>query len=149
MPRFDALTPVHKALRALIYEVGGDLQTTDFADELEAAGAAADLELALHLMRDHHTTEEVYFYPKLQPLEEELVAAMLEQHGNVEQLLDVADLRAVLPHVRLKLHNFGPQVALPRVGGVQHPQLAQVGAGLRPGPEQRAGLVLQGRDRAR
>ena len=74
MPRFDTLTPIHKALRALVYEVGGDLQTTDFADELEAAGAAADLELALQLMRDHHTTEEVYFYPKLQPLEEQLVA---------------------------------------------------------------------------
>ena len=42
-------------------------------------------------MRDHHTTEEVYFYPKLQPLEEQLVASMLEQHGNVERLLDVAE----------------------------------------------------------
>ena len=107
MPRFDTLTPIHKALRALVYEVGGDLQTTDFADELEAAGAAADLELALHLMRDHHTTEEVYFYPKLQPLEEQLVAAMLEQHGNVEQLLDVADearsqVRAPDAEVRVK-----------------------------------------------
>lgn len=91
MPRFDTLTPIHKALRALVYEVGGDLQTADFADEMEAAGAAADLELALHLMRDHHTTEEVYVYPKLQPLEEQLVASMLEQHGNVERLLDVAD----------------------------------------------------------
>jgi hypothetical protein len=91
MARFDTLTPIHKALRALVYEVGGDLQTTDFADELEAAGAAADLELALHLMRDHHTTEEVYFYPKLRPLEEQLVAAMLEQHESVERLLDVVD----------------------------------------------------------
>ena len=81
MPRFDTLTPIHKALRALVYEVGGDLQTTDFADELEAAGAAADLELALRLMRDHHTTEEVVLlHPKLQPLEAQLVAAMLEQH---------------------------------------------------------------------
>jgi hypothetical protein len=91
MPRFDTLTPIHKALRAIVYEVGGDLQTTDFADELEAAGAAADLELALRLMREHHTTEEVYFYPKLQPLEEQLVAVMLEQHEDVEELLDVAD----------------------------------------------------------
>ena len=94
MPRFDTLTPIHKALRALIYEVAGDLQTTDFADELEADAATADLELALHLMRDHHTTEEVYFYPKLQPLEEELVASMLEQHGNVERLLDVTEEHA-------------------------------------------------------
>ena len=91
MPRFDTLTPIHKALRALVYEVGGDLQTADFADEMEAAGAAADLELALHLMRDHHTTEEVYVYPQLQPLEEQLVASMLEQHAGVERLLDVAD----------------------------------------------------------
>jgi hypothetical protein len=91
MQRFDTLTPIHKALRALVYEVGGDLQTADFDDELEAAGTAADLELALRLMRDHHTTEEVYFYPKLQPFEAQLVATMLEQHENVVQLLDVTE----------------------------------------------------------
>ena len=107
MPRFDALTPIHKALRSLVYEVGGDLQTTDFADELEAAGAGADLELALHLMEDHHTTEEVYFYPKLQPFEERLVATMLEQHQHVVQLLNVADearkrVRSPAAEVRVK-----------------------------------------------
>ena len=92
MPRFDPLTPIHKALRALVYEVGGDLQTTDFADELRGRSARRrDLELALHLMQRSPHHEEVYFYPKLQPLEERLVASMLEQHGNVERLLDVAD----------------------------------------------------------
>ena len=72
MPRFDTLTPIHKALRALVYEVGGDLQTTDFADELEAAGAAADSRAgAAPDAGPPHDLEEVYFYPKLQPLEEE------------------------------------------------------------------------------
>ncbi len=91
MPRFDTLTPIHKAVRGMVYEVGGDLQTADFADEFEASATAADLELALRLMRDHHTTEEVYLYPKLQPLEGQLVDEMLDQHGNVERLLDVAE----------------------------------------------------------
>ena len=91
MPRFDTLTPIHKAVRSIVYEVGGDLQTTDFADEVEAAAAMADLESALRLMQDHHATEEVYLYPKLQPLEEQLVAAMLEQHTDIVGLLDLAD----------------------------------------------------------
>ena len=90
MPRFDTLTPIHKAVRSMVYEVGGDLQTTDFADEVEAAAAMADLESALRLMLDHHTTEELYLYPKLQPFEEQLVASMLEQHQSVVALLDIA-----------------------------------------------------------
>ncbi len=44
MPRFDTLTSIHKAIRAMVYETGGVLQTTDFADQQEAARAAADLE---------------------------------------------------------------------------------------------------------
>jgi hypothetical protein len=103
MPRFDTLTPIHKAIRSMVYEVGGDLQTADFGDELEAAGAAADLELALRLMRDHHTTEEVYLYPKLQPLEERLVGVMLAQHESVVRLLDAAE------EARGQVHAAGPE----------------------------------------
>jgi len=32
----DFLTPIHKALRLMIYDVGGRLQTTDFSDSAES-----------------------------------------------------------------------------------------------------------------
>lgn len=91
MPRFDSLTPVHKAVRALVYAGGGALQTTDFADEQSALGASEELVSVLHLMQDHHDTEEKYFYPDLEPLEPELVAEMLGQHMDVVRLLGVTD----------------------------------------------------------
>ena len=43
MPRFDLFTPIHKALRAMIYETGGALQTADFADDQGARRAAGTL----------------------------------------------------------------------------------------------------------
>jgi len=37
LARADFLTPIHKALRSMIYELGKELQTTDFTDEHEKA----------------------------------------------------------------------------------------------------------------
>ena len=91
MPRFDTLTSIHKAIRAMVYETGGALQTTDFADEQEAARAAADLEAVLFLLHDHHATEEKFVFPKLRPFEEQLVDAMLAQHQEVVRLLGIAE----------------------------------------------------------
>ena len=91
MPRFDTLTSIHKAIRAMVYEKGGALQTTDFADRQEAARAAADLETVLFLLHDHHTTEEKFVFPKLRPFEEQLVDAMLAQHQEVVRLLDITE----------------------------------------------------------
>ena len=91
MPRFDTLTPIHKAIRAMVYHAGGRLQTTDFASGSRAAAVAADLAPVLRLLQDHHTTEEVYLYPLLEPLEGELVGAMLAQHQTVERLLRVTE----------------------------------------------------------
>ncbi len=89
MPRFDALTPIHKAVRAMVYAGGGALQTADFADEQLAVKAAADLGPVLDLMHDHHATEEKYFFPELEPFEPELVGDMLGQHQEVVRLLEV------------------------------------------------------------
>lgn len=91
MPRFDSLTPIHKAVRALVYAGGGALQTADFAEAETATRAAADLAPVLHLMHDHHATEEKYFFPELLPYEPGLVGEMLAQHETVVRLLDAAD----------------------------------------------------------
>jgi hypothetical protein len=96
MPRFDTLTSIHKAIRAMVYERGGALQTTDFADRQEAARAAADLEAVLFLLHDHHTTEEKFVFPKLRPFEEQLVDEMLAQHQEVVRLLGITEEARVL-----------------------------------------------------
>lgn len=91
MPRFDGLTPIHKAIRAMVYTEGGELQTADFGDERAAAKAAQGLQPVLRLMHDHHTTEEKLFFPELEPFEPDLVGEMLGQHEEVVRLLGVTE----------------------------------------------------------
>ncbi len=63
MPRFDMFTSIHKAIRAMVYETGGALQTADFADGASAAGAVGRLEPVLVLLAEHHETEESSYSP--------------------------------------------------------------------------------------
>jgi len=89
MPRFDLFTSVHKSLRAMIYETGGDLQTADFADDQDAARAVAGLEPVLVLLQEHHVIEEEHVFPKVRPFEEAIIDDLQAQHDEVERLLAV------------------------------------------------------------
>ena len=87
MPRFDLFTPIHKALRAMIYETGGALQTADFADEQGARRAVGALQPALGQMQHHHDLEEEHVFPMVRPFEEEMIDDLQAQHDQVERLL--------------------------------------------------------------
>ncbi len=90
MPRFDLLTTIHKALRAMIYETGGALQTADFADEQGAGRAVDGLEPVLGLLQEHHDLEEQFVFPRVKPFEPQLVDELQAQHQEVEGLLGIA-----------------------------------------------------------
>ena len=94
MPRFDLFTAIHKALRAMIYETGGALQTADFADEQGARRAVAVLRPALGQMQHHHDLEEEHVFPMVRPFEEEMILDLQAQHDQVERLLAVAGAAA-------------------------------------------------------
>jgi hypothetical protein len=91
MPRADLFTSIHKAIRALVCHTVGVLQRADFADAGEARGAAAELEKALLLLRDHHDTEERYIFPEVRPFEPQIVDALEADHREIERLLGVAE----------------------------------------------------------
>ena len=92
MPRFDLLTSIHKAIRAMIYETGGALQTADFADDQGAARAVGGLEPILGLLKEHHEVEEEFVFPRVRPFEEEIIDDLQAQHQEVERLLGAAGL---------------------------------------------------------
>ena len=89
MPRFDLVTSIHKAIRAMVYETGGALQTADFADE-RGAGAAEKLGPVLVLLQEHHDNEEQFVFPELAPYEPELVGELQAQHDEVVRLISIA-----------------------------------------------------------
>ena len=90
MPRFDLFTTIHKALRAMIYETGGALQTADFADERATGRAVEGLVPLLGLLQEHHDLEEQFVFPRVKPFEPQLVDELQAQHHEVERLLAVA-----------------------------------------------------------
>jgi hypothetical protein len=90
MPRFDLFTSIHKALRAMIYETGGALQTADFADGQSAGRAVETLRPALGQMQHHHDLEEEHVFPRVRPYEEQMIDDLQAQHDHVERLLGAA-----------------------------------------------------------
>ena len=94
MPRFDLFTPIHKALRAMIYETGGALQTADFADEQGARRAAGALPPVLGQMQHHHDLEEEHVFPMVKPFEEAMIDSLQSEHDQVERLLGIAAVAA-------------------------------------------------------
>lgn len=94
MPRFDLFTAIHKALRAMIYETGGALQTADFADDQGARRAVDVLQPVLGQMQHHHDLEEEHVFPAVRPFEEEMIDDLQAQHDEVERLLGIAAVAA-------------------------------------------------------
>jgi hypothetical protein len=92
MPRADIFTPIHKALRSMIYELGNELQTTDFTDEKATAAMVSrlkqDLSLAsstcvLCLLHEHAGNEDKYVFPDVRQYEPKLVDTLLQEHREV------------------------------------------------------------------
>jgi hypothetical protein len=94
MPRFDLFTSIHKALRAMIYETGGVLQTADFTDDRDAARAVTMLEPALRQMQHHHDLEEEHVFPMVRAFEPGMIDDLQAQHDQVERLLGIAAVAA-------------------------------------------------------
>src|SRR5256885_15899190 len=69
----DFLTPIHKALRSMIYDVGGRLQTTDFSDSAQSQlllneliyefSSALSASCVLCLLHSHASAEDLYLFP--------------------------------------------------------------------------------------
>ncbi|NLE22297.1 MAG: hypothetical protein GX624_05915 [Actinobacteria bacterium] len=90
MSRPDLFTAIHKAIRAMVYDAGGRLQTADFADDRAATTTTADLIPVLSLLREHHHTEEEIVFPQVRPFDETLIDGLEAQHETIETLLTIA-----------------------------------------------------------
>ena len=86
----DFLTPIHKALRLMIYDVGGRLQTTDFSDSAESQlllneliyefSSALSATCILCLLHSHATAEDLYLFPAVEKSDSKLINDLLQEH---------------------------------------------------------------------
>jgi hypothetical protein len=99
MPREDLLTPIHKGIRSMIYELGTKLQKTDFTDVSATEAIIAQLRHNLQsanstcivcLMHEHAGHEEEDLFPRIPPNESKVVDTIMQEHMEVtRQLVEI------------------------------------------------------------
>jgi hypothetical protein len=115
----DLFTPIHKAIRSMIYDLGSRLQRADFADAAASSAVLADLEhefanavsatCILCLLDGHADAEETGFFPPMQPIDPGLIRMLIDEHHEVRRRLvdltkDADELGAVdEPKLRIEL----------------------------------------------
>lgn len=88
MERVDLFTTVHKAIRALIYDLSMMLQTADFTDERARNACLAALEHFLELLHEHAGYEDRTVFAATRRFEPELIDKLEEEHHEIAAHLD-------------------------------------------------------------
>jgi len=93
----DILTPIHKGIRSMIYDLGRRLQATDFGDPSESNEVVGDLQFQfatspssgclLCLLHRHGGDEETGAFPALRRFEPALVDELLRDHLSITRRL--------------------------------------------------------------
>ena len=96
LTRADFLTPIHKAIRSMIYELGKALQTTDFADEhatevivskLKQDLASTSSACVICLLHEHAGLEDQYVFPDVRAFEPKMIDTLLQEHREVVRMI--------------------------------------------------------------
>jgi len=95
MNRPNRYQPIHKALRAALFDATVLVARTEFADPDEATVAARTVATVLDVLDSHARHEEEFVMPVAARHAPALVAALETDHGRLEGLQ--AELRALLP----------------------------------------------------
>jgi CRISPR/Cas system Type II protein with McrA/HNH and RuvC-like nuclease domain len=97
MQREDLFTPVHKGIRSMIYELGKEMQTTDFTDknatERMCARIKNDFKTAtsacvLCLLPEHADDESQKIFPEVRAHEPKMIETLLEEHRLIEKKME-------------------------------------------------------------
>ena len=95
MNRPNRYLPIHKALRAALFDATVLVSRTDFTDAAEATVAARTVATLLDVLDSHAHHEEEFVMPVVARHTPALVATLETEHGRLEGLQ--AELRALLP----------------------------------------------------
>ena len=91
----DLFTPIHKALRSMLYGLSARLQTHDFTDLAATQALVSDLETdfavarsagcALCVMSQHANDEETAIFPATAKHANELVSSLISEHHDLSK----------------------------------------------------------------
>lgn len=88
MGHVDVFTTVHKAIRALIYDLSMMLQTADFTDERARNACLAGLEHFLELLHEHAGYEDRTVFAATHRFEPQMIDTLEEEHHQIAAHLE-------------------------------------------------------------
>ena len=91
MARQDLFTVVHKAIRAMIYDVGPKLQTADFTDGRITKENITQLEKILRMLREHSENEDRFVFAEVHRFDPGMVDVLKDEHRKIEKRLDLVN----------------------------------------------------------
>lgn len=86
MPRLDLYTPIHKAIRSVLFDTAAALGRTSFADADEAAAAVAALRQLFACLDEHAEHEDAVVLPELLRSAPELHAVLEAEHARLVEM---------------------------------------------------------------
>jgi len=90
--RFDLYGPVHKGLRARLFDLGVELDRCDFNAPVEVTVALGAYRRTASFLREHHEHEDHFVDPALQQCSSDLREAVAPQHVLAEKALAELDV---------------------------------------------------------
>ena len=88
MSRYNIFFPIHKGLRAMLYETAIQLQQTSFSDAEDAAEIINQVQTVVRLFESHAHKEDTYVFPAIAAYEPSVVAAFEQEHVEDHELGD-------------------------------------------------------------
>ena len=86
MQRYNIFFPVHKGLRAMLFETSLQLQQTSFTDAEEAGAAIETIKMVIAVFENHAQKEDGFVLPAIAAYEPSVVAAFEQEHIENHQL---------------------------------------------------------------
>lgn len=107
MPRVDLFSMIHKAVRALLFELSGDVARLDLTSTCAIDGISAKLEHVGQMLDEHAQLEDLYIHPVIAELDPELAASWSGEH----RALDVLQIEAARAAEELALADLAARDA--------------------------------------
>jgi hemerythrin-like domain-containing protein len=85
MARFDLYTTIHKALRNMLCDLGGQMRMNDFTDKDATAEVIAKTKYYLQLFYEHALSEEQSIHSQMRAFVPEIVDRLEREHQAIEE----------------------------------------------------------------
>lgn len=110
--RQDLFTPIHKAVRSMIYETGYILQSADFLDKEEEEAALKILGDHLKHLKSHGDHEDNNIFNRLNEYEHDTAAIFFNEHHQIHKKYEhlTSLIREMLEAVPEKKNEYGIKV---------------------------------------